>query len=237
MKLKLLSLAISFFVSYFAFAQNKNTVSHDAFNTLLQKHVSSKGKVNYKALKADKANLDAYTAALAKQIPNSSWSKNASLAYWINAYNAFTLKLIVENYPLKSITNLSGGKPWDVKNIDLAGKKYSLNNIENDIIRPQFKDARIHFAVNCAAVSCPPLANTAFTEANINSLLDARTKSFINSAENSISATSLKVSKIFDWYGADFGNVTTFVNKYSNKKVDAKVAPTFNEYNWALNDK
>jgi hypothetical protein len=165
---------------------------------LLQKHVSSKGKVNYKALKADKANLDAYTAALAKQIPNSSWSKNASLAYWINAYNAFTLKLIVENYPLKSITNLSGGKPWDVKNIDLAGKKYSLNNIENDIIRPQFKDARIHFAVNCAAVSCPPLANTAFTEANINSLLDARTKSFINSAENSISATSLKVVRILE---------------------------------------
>ena len=212
-------------------------ISHQAFNNLLQKYVSNDGKVNYKGLKNDKAALETYITTLAKQIPDNTWSKNAALAYWINAYNAFTLKLIVDNYPVKSITNLSGGKPWDVKNIELAGKKYSLNNIENDIIRPTYKDARIHFAVNCAAVSCPPLSNTAFTEANINDLLNTRTKNFINSPANTITASKIRISKIFDWYKADFENVPAFINKYSTIKTITNTGIEFNEYNWNLNEK
>ena len=86
------------------------------------------------------------------------------MAYWINVYNAFTIKMIVDNYPVSSITKLHGGKPWDVKWIELGEKKYSLNEIEHNILRPQFKDARIHFAVNCAAQSCPPILNKAWTE-------------------------------------------------------------------------
>ncbi|MBI5857572.1 MAG: DUF547 domain-containing protein [Sphingobacteriales bacterium] len=210
--------------------------SHRVFDGLLQKYVSTSGKVNYKGLKKDKAVLESYISELAKQIPDNTWTKNASLTYWINAYNAFTLKLIVDNYPIKSITNLHGGKPWDIKWVELAGKKYSLNNIENDIIRPTFKDARIHFAVNCAAVSCPPLANTAYTEANINSLLDTRVKNFVNSAANEITAGKITISKIFDWYKADFGDAVNFINKYSNTKVNANATIEYKEYNWNLNE-
>lgn len=242
MKLNLIWIATTLLISLNSRAQKLGVtqpvnISHQAFNNLLQKYVSNDGKVNYKGLKNDKAALETYITTLAKQIPNNTWSKNAALAYWINAYNAFTLKLIVDNYPVKSITNLSGGKPWDVKNIELAGKKYSLNNIENDIIRPTYKDARIHFAVNCAAVSCPPLSNTAFTEANINDLLNTRTKNFINSSANTITASKIRISKIFDWYKADFEDVPAFINKYSTIKTITNTGIEFNEYNWNLNEK
>lgn len=234
-------IAASLLLSFTSMAQKSGgaqpaNISHQSFNSLLQKYVSGDGKVNYKGLKKDKAVLETYIGTLAMQIPDNTWSKNAALAYWINAYNAFTLQLIVNNYPVKTITSLSAGKPWDVKNIDLAGKKYSLNNIENDIIRPTYKDARIHFAVNCAAVSCPSLSNTAFTETNINSLLDSRTKSFINSSSNEIGASKVKLSKVFDWYKADFGDVITFINKYSNTKVNATAAVEYKDYNWNLNE-
>lgn len=227
-------------VAAFSFAQKNGVaqkVDHSGFDKLLKKYVSTNGKVDYKGLKNDKALLDAYTVELAKQIPDKQWSNNASLAYWINAYNVFTLKLVIDNYPTSSITKLYSGKPWDEKSITLAGKKYSLNNIENDIIRPKFKDARIHFAVNCAAVSCPPLANTAYTEANVNSLLDARVKNFINSSSNEISVAKIKISKIFDWYKADFGDVVSFINKYSTLKINLNAAVEYKEYDWNLNEK
>lgn len=237
MKFRLLLVATVLFFSVTTQSQSDSSpVNHQGFNDLLQKYVSPTGKVNYKGLKKDKASLDAYTAKLAKQIPDKGWDKNASLAYWINAYNAFTLKLIVDNYPVSSITKLHDGKPWDVKWIELAGKKYSLNNIENDIIRPTFKDARIHFAVNCAAVSCPPLSNIAFTEANLNTLLSARTTAFINSPSNEITSSKIKVSKIFDWYKADFGELISFINKYSKTKVNAKAGIEFKDYDWSLNE-
>ena len=242
MKLHLIWIATTLLISLNSLAQKSEltqpaNISHQAFNNLLQKYVSNDGKVNYKGLKNDKTALETYLTILAKKIPDNTWNKNAALAYWINAYNAFTLKLIVDNYPLKSITNLSGGKPWDVKNIELAGKKYSLNNIENDIIRPTYKDARIHFAVNCAAVSCPPLSNIAFTEANINGLLNTRTKLFINSSANTITASKIKISKIFDWYKADFEDVPAFINKYSTIKTITNTGIEFNDYNWNLNEK
>ena len=181
--------------------------------------------------------MDNYLKSLAAKIPDKTWNKDASLAYWINTYNAFTIKLILKNYPLKSITDLNGGKPWDVIWIELAGKKYSLNNIENDIIRPQFKDPRIHFALNCAAQSCPPLNNSAFTETNINGLLDNRAKNFINSSANDINATSIKISKIFDWYKEDFNNVYKFLNKYSNTKINSGAKIEYKVYDWSLNGK
>ncbi len=213
------------------------TVQHGTFDGLLKKYVSPAGVVDYAGLKKDRKILDAYTAELAKEIPGTKWSKNASLAYWLNAYNAFTITLILDNYPLKSIKDLDGGNPWDVKRITLAGKKYSLNNIENDIIRPQYKDARIHFAVNCAAKSCPPLANVAFTESNVDKLLTARAESFINSSANTITAKKIAISKIFDWYKQDFGDVTSFLNTYSKTKVDPKASISYKDYDWSLNGK
>ncbi|WP_246144319.1 DUF547 domain-containing protein [Neolewinella aurantiaca] len=209
---------------------------HAAFNSLLGKYVNAAGNVNYGGLKNDEAKLDTYLAELSENAPQSDWSRSESMAFWINAYNANTLKLILKNYPVKSITDLHGGKPWDVKWINIGGKTYSLNNIEHDIIRPRYKDARIHFAVNCAAASCPPLPNKAFTAANLNSLLESRTKSFIrNGAYNTITADKVMVSKIFDWYGEDFGDLKNYLNKYATTEIPAGTDIEFKEYDWALN--
>jgi hypothetical protein len=204
---------------------------------LLKKHVSKVGRVNYKGLKADKFKLDDYCNLLAANPVEKKWTKDKKLAYWINAYNAFTLKLIVDNYPVKSITDLHGGKPWDEKWIKIGVTKYSLNQIENEIIRPQFKDARIHFAVNCAAKSCPILMNGAFFENNLNAQLERQTIAFINnSTANTLSVDKIQVSKIFEWYAVDFGNLKTFINKYSSTKVNADATITYKEYNWKLNE-
>jgi hypothetical protein len=222
-----------------AFATNTpaETVSHDAWDKLLRQYVSTAGKVNYKGFQQSKKELTAYLDLLAKNPVQDAWSKNEKMAYWINAYNAFTVKLILDNYPTTSITKLHNGKPWDVKWIKLGEKTYSLNQIENDILRPQFKDARIHFALNCAAQSCPPLLNRAFTAENLNKYLDQQTKAFINNAKfNTISANAVQVSRIFDWYGSDFGDVVAYLNKYSTVKINAKTPVQFTEYNWALNE-
>ena len=209
--------------------------SHQVFDDLLRKHVSSTGKVNYTGLKQDQAKLKTYLAQLEAQAVEGSWSKNKKLAYWINAYNAYTIDLIIRNYPLKSITDLEGGKPWDKKFIKLNGQTLSLNNIENDIIRPTFKDARIHFAVNCAAKSCPPLMNKAWTESNLQSELEKRTRTFINnSAYNTISSGSATISKIFEWYAVDFGNLNDYLAKYSEVNGATKIS--YNEYDWSLNN-
>lgn len=214
-----------------------NSPSHEAWDALLKKYVSATGKVNYKGFKADKSKLEDYLKILSSNAPEESWSKAEEMAFWINAYNAFTIKLIVDNYPLSSINKLHGGKPWDQKWIKIGGKTYSLNNIENDILRPKFKDARIHFAVNCAAKSCPPLLNAAWTASNLNSNLDAQAKKFINnSAFNKLSEKKVEVSKIFDWYKEDFGDLPAFLNKYASTKVGAKAKVVFLEYDWSLNE-
>jgi hypothetical protein len=208
---------------------------HSVWNDLLKKHVSTTGKVNYKGFKEDLEILDSYMRSLNENAPSESATKEARLAYWINAYNAVTIRLIVVNYPLTSITKLDGGKPWDVKRYSNGGKKMSLNDIENNILRPM-GDARIHFALNCAAKSCPPILNEAFTAENVNKLLEQRTRQFINSSRTVIEKDAIKVSKVFDWYGKDFGNVVDFVNKYAKVKASKTAKVTFADYDWSLND-
>jgi len=211
--------------------------SHAGLDSLLQKYVSETGKVNYKELKANKEAHYAYCQTLTDNPVQEAWSKQEKLAYWINAYNAFTLKLVVDNYPTRSIMNFDGGKTWDVKRIQLGDKKYSLNQIENDIVRPQFKDARIHFALNCAAKSCPPLLNRAYTAENLYETLEARAKAFITNSEyNEISPSQASVSKIFEWYAADFGDVKSYLNIFLKTPLKANAKVTFKEYNWGLNE-
>ncbi|MEL6867724.1 MAG: DUF547 domain-containing protein [Bacteroidota bacterium] len=218
-------------------SEKPKVTDHSLWDQLLRKHVSSSGKVNYKGFKADLNQLDAYLAELKDRPIQSDWSRKAKMAYWINAYNAFTVKLILDNYPLSSITKLHGGKPWDVKWIKLGGKTYSLNNIENDILRPQYKDARIHFAVNCAARSCPPLLNRAWTESNLNRYFDQQAKAFINNTKyNKVSPNKIEISKIFQWYAEDFGSIVAYINKYSAQKADANAEVVYVEYNWGLNE-
>ena len=205
---------------------------------LLKTYVSTSGIVDYTGLKNNSSKLDAIIKLLQSNAPKASWSKSTHLAYWINAYNVFTLKLIVDNYPVKSIMDLHNGKPWDVKWINIGGKTYSLNQIEHEIIRPTFKDARIHFAVNCAAKSCPPLSNEAYKPKSLDSQLDKNTKSFINNtAYNNLAEGKVSISKIFEWYRDDFGNLTSYLNKYSKVQINPAAKLSFTEYDWSLNGK
>lgn len=223
------------FVSLNLFSQA--APSHVGLDSLLQKYVSATGKVNYKGLKSDKEALYAYCQLLSDNPAQDAWSKEEKMAYWINAYNAFTLKLVVDNYPTKSIMNFDGGKTWDVKRVKLGDKKYSLNQIENEILRPQFKDARIHFAINCAAKSCPPLWNRAYTAEKLDSALEARTRAFVNDQNfNTLTTSKASVSKIFEWYAADFGDLKKYLNKYADIQLKSSAAVSFNEYDWGLNE-
>ena len=212
-------------------------INHEAFNTLLSKFVSGDGVVDYTGLKASGRALNAYCQNLTDNPPKDSWTKNEKLAYWLNAYNAFTLKLITDNFPLGSITDLEGGKPWDKKWISIGDQTLSLNGIENDIIRPRFGDPRIHFGLNCAAKSCPKLANYAFTAKNVDSKLSALTKTFINSGSNKLAEDEISISKIFDWYKEDFGDVVTYINKYSSVRINPNAKVAFMDYDWSLNGK
>ena len=217
-----------------AVAPTRTAPSHAAFSALLKRYVNTDGDVDYAGLKSQLPKLNAYLSTLSQNPPQDNWSRNERLAYWMNAYNAATLKLIAENYPLTSITKLDGGKPWDVKRVELGGTTYSLNEIENDIIRPRFKEPRIHFAVNCAAASCPPLRNEAYVASRLDAQLDEQTRAFVNDSRyNTFSSGTATVSKIFDWYGEDFGDLKTFLGKYHAGGAPSNVK--FAEYDWALN--
>jgi hypothetical protein len=218
-------------------AKTTSAPSHTAWNSLLSTNVNSTGGVNYSTIKRSEKALDSYLQLLAENPVQSSWSRNEQMAYWINLYNASTVKLIVENYPTKSIQDLEGGKPWDKRWIKSGSKTYTLNEIENSVLRPQFKDARIHFAVNCAAQSCPRLMNKAFTADNLESLLEQNAKWFINSKFNKITANKIQVSKIFKWYADDFGNMIDYLNKYSTTKIEDDAKVDYLEYDWSLNGK
>lgn len=209
---------------------------HKPWETLLQKYVDANGLVDYASWQKDQSKLDVYLATLAANPPLALWSHNERLAYWINAYNAFTIKLILKNYPINSITDLDGGDPWKVKWINIGDKTYSLNNIEHDIIRPRFGDSRIHFAVVCAAKSCPPLLNRAFDPEVLNLQLDVVTRKFINHSKYNQVNGDIRISKIFDWYREDFGNLTDYLNRYLSKAVPADKAIGFMDYDWSLNE-
>ena len=211
---------------------------HESFDKMCKNYIGKTGIVNYTDWKKDEGLLDTYLTYLSDNSPKDIWSKNRELAYWINVYNAFTIKLILKNHPLKSIRDLNGGEPWKEIWINLGGKSYSLNNIEHDIIRPKFNDPRIHFAVNCAAKSCPPIQNFAFTEDNVQTKLDEVAGYFINnSGLNQITERAIKVSKIFEWYSSDFGNIIAFLNKYCQTQISSKAKVEYLDYDWSLNGK
>jgi hypothetical protein len=212
--------------------------THQKWNELLQKNVSVNGNVDYKSFKSQEATLDVYLNELSKQIPQKNWSKNATLAYWINVYNAYTVKLILSNYPTKSIKDIAD--PWSKKFFTLANKKYSLEEVEHEILR-KMNEPRIHFAINCASYSCPNLLNESYTESKLETQLDNVTKSFINdSSKNNITAKEIKISEIFNWFASDFKTKKTgiidFLNNYSTVKINKKANIKYLEYNWNLNN-
>lgn len=214
-------------------------VDHSAWDVLLKKHVNEAGLVNYEGFKKDEKALDAYLNVLSQNEPQDNWSSAELLAYYINTYNAYTVKLIVENYPVESIKDLAG--PWTKGIVPIGDKNLSLGGIENGILR-KMNEPRIHFAINCASISCPDLYNEAFTAEKIDDQLNTVTRNFINGSKNEINVNNLKLSKIFDWYKKDYiingeNDIIQYVNSYLNKKI--KINPeatiTYLEYDWGLN--
>ena len=221
------------------FAQDvKEHVSHSSWDALLSRHVTSEGKVNYDSFKSDIAKLDKYLKLIGDNEAKTGWSQAEKKAFWLNAYNAWTIKLVLERYPVNSIKGVSA-KPWDKRFIKIGVNTHTLNDIENKIIRRQFKDARIHFAVNCAAISCPKLSNKAFTMLNVEKELDRLTKEFFKSDNVKLVEKSAQLSKIFEWYVDDFmeesESVLKFVERYSGMTFHPKVKVSYLDYNWKLN--
>lgn len=216
------------------------TFNHLKFNELLQKHVSGNGVVNYDSFKKEEYKLNEYLKMLTSAQPKESWSRNKKLAYYINLYNASTVSLILKNYPVKSIKDIENA--WDISFIKIGKKTISLNYLENKIIRPVFKEPKIHFAVNCGAASCPKLSNNAFSEKNVDTLLQENTERFLKSSGIGIKQNGgeVELSKIFEWYADDFGgkdNLLEWITTNSSLDLSKDSIKSFITYDWELNDK
>ena len=213
------------------------------FDSLLQKNVDKTGRVDYQSLKNNETLLDNYLAYIQNNEPTKDWSSNKKKAFWINTYNAYTIKIILNNYPLKSIRDIKidGKTAWKIPFVKVGQKRYTLDQIEHKILRKKFNDSRIHVGINCASVSCPRLWNFAFTEDNIASSLDNLMKEFINdTTRNKISKKNVALSEIFNWFSKDFiknGTIISYLNTYAAIKISEKASIKYLTYDWSLNKK
>lgn len=232
--------------------------SHRLWDGILRRHVHGDA-FDYAALAKDRGDLDAYLRTLHAVTPEqlASWSREQRFAFWINTYNAHTVQKVVDHYPIRSIKKLSGAfglnSVFDDRFIDMpalhpAGKKkkLSLNDIEHEILRKRFKDARVHAAINCASRSCPPLRNEAFVADRLDRQLDEQMRAFLaDSSRNRYDHAKgiLWLSKVFDWFEEDFvrdrGSVRDYVLAYCPEDErdfvrNAKIR--YLDYDWSLND-
>ena len=222
-------------------------ISHALWDAELKTYVSDEGWVDYAAWVQDTAALVDYIELLASHHPNdANWSDDEQLAYWINAYNAYTVKLVLDHWPLESIKDIRpNGKGfvnsvWDIKFIEIEGHEYDLNNVEHGVIRPKFEDQRIHVAVNCASVSCPPLLNEAFVADRLDQQLDSAVTAFLRGPRNDLSdAAQPKISSIFKWYGPDFewggSSLPAFIEEYSGYRLPEGTQFEYLDYDWGIN--
>ncbi|MEM6686849.1 MAG: DUF547 domain-containing protein [Bacteroidota bacterium] len=218
--------------------KKKTTFNHTIWNELLQKYVSPEGNVDYNGFKKDHEILKEYIASLSDDIDvRKDWSNNEKLAFWINTYNALTVDLILRNYPVKSIKDIK--KPWDQRLWKIGYLPQNLNDIEHKILR-KMNEPRIHFAINCASFSCPPLLNEAFTAEKLEEQLTQVTKAFLaDSQRNTITPDAIKISKIFKWFAKDFkenGSLIDFLNQYSDVKIHKNAKKKYKDYDWTLNE-
>ena len=242
--------------------------SHAAWTTLLARHVrllrgGQASQLRYAGMAADRAALKAYLATLSAvgKPMFDGFNRGQQMAFLINAYNAFTVELILSKYPdLKSIKDLGGflSSPWKPQWIDLLGARMSLDNIEHDTLRApgRYNDPRIHFAVNCASIGCPMLREEAFVGDRLEAQLEEQARRFMADRSRNrynAAARKLELSKIFDWYGGDFtqghkgiSSLAQFCAGHAEQLADApadreaikgqKLAIDFMDYDWALND-
>ncbi len=224
-------------ITQYSFQEDYKEIDHSLFDQVLKKYVTKDGRVNYAGLKKNPANLKSYINILEAAKPSKSWSRNSLLAYYMNAYNAMTLDLIISNYPTESIKDIKN--PWKQKNWSINGRTISLEEIEHDILR-KMNEPRIHFGINCASFSCPQLPIEAFTAQKVEQQLEKLAIQFVNdSKRNKISADRVEVSKIFSWFKDDFtrsGDLIDFLNKYSKVKIDKDARVRYMDYNWELNE-
>lgn len=232
--------------------------SHARWTAILKAHVRG-GGFDYAKLKQDRAAFDAYCAELAAVTPPelAAWSDAQRHAFWINVYNAFCVQKVVDNYPLKSIRKLDGAFglntvfdkgfiPMNAHAPDGEDAPLSLNDVEHEILRKRFKDARVHAAINCASVSCPPLRSEAFVADRLDVQLEEQMRAFVNDAtRNRIDPVKqeLAVSEIFKWFAEDFERSAKSVKEYLVRYAPAEKHDfirlskvRFLDYDWDLND-
>lgn len=228
-----------------AAANSSVVVDNSIYADLLKKNVTD-GVVSYKGFKAEEAKLDQYLGVLEKVNPEKL-DRNEKFSFYINAYNAWTIKLILSEYPgVKSIKDLGSifQSPWKKSICRLNGKKMALDDIEHGILRPTFKDPRVHFAINCASKDCPPLRSEPYTGKDLENQLDGAVKAFINNpAKNRIDGSILYVSSIFEWFSEDFkDDIKGFILKYASDELKARIEKEgeglsirYLDYDWSLN--
>ncbi|MEM8486503.1 MAG: DUF547 domain-containing protein [Bacteroidota bacterium] len=234
-------------------------IDHTLFDALLAQHVNAAGEVDYAAIKAGEG-LQHYIAVLEQADP-AQLSENEALAFWLNAYNAYTLKLIVDRYPVKSIKEITPlrikglalavpklNSPFEYSIATIAGKKLSLDDIEHKIIRKQFDEPRIHFALVCAAVSCPPLRREAYVASRLDAQLDDQARAFLfDETKNRVDTEkrTLYLSRIFKWFKSDFTSENRTLQQFLAPYYEGEAAAymqadgykvRYRKYNWALND-
>jgi hypothetical protein len=177
--------------------------------------------------------------------PNDiNWTRDEQLAYWINAYNAFTVKLVCDHFPVAGIKDIRRGisfinSVWDIRFIRIGTENYDLNKIEHGILRKKFDEPRIHFAINCASISCPNLLDEAYEASKIDSQLTSRARTFLsNKVKNNIQQETIEISRIFKWFRGDFtkhGTLIDFLNQYAPVQIDESAAVEYLDYDWSLN--
>ncbi len=232
---------------------NEQVVSHAKWQTILDNYLVSDTPDGVNLFKygevsaADRKTLQSYLQDLQNTDPRKL-NKAEQFAYWVNMYNALTIEVVLDEYPVSSIRKIrfltSPFGPWDKNFVEIAGQKLSLNDIEHRILRPIWQDPRIHFAVNCASIGCPNLMPNAFTSSNSEELMEAAAFAFIGHSRGmELDGNTLKLSSIFDWYGGDFGSNQLEINDYLSGYVadDVEFDPEADysvefDYNWSLNE-
>ena len=217
------------------FTASSQTIDFKLYDEFLKKHVSENGVVDYDKVLKNMGQLNLIVSNFSKISPNKSWTKSEIKAFWINVYNANVIKLLAENYPLKSINYIRD--PFQMKFISFDGDKVSLEYIQKEVLLA-LNDPRTHFALYDTSVSSPKLRNTAYSSDTIESELNVVTGAYINDpTKNNISPKNCALSKIFEWYITEFlgaNSIVSFINKYSNVKINDETKIGFMEYNWNL---
>jgi hypothetical protein len=221
-------------------------IDHGAWDRFLREfvvanHPSGINRVRYQAVTpADVKNLKGYLQAL-QALPISNYNRAEQKAYWINLYNALTVDIILSRYPVASIRNVNispglfSSGPWGAKLFTIEGEKLSLDDIEHRILRPIWRDNRVHYAVNCASLGCPNLQPTAFTAENTEALLEKGAREYINHPRGVVIKNGkLQASSIYVWFQEDFGGSAEKLMEHWQNHAEGKLADALSSYSGGL---